>query len=308
MSSNNSYFSLRGQQTRHDDKDSGTYGRVPRGPDQKVKPPPSQGTVKQSDDYVDLPIPQPELRRHPYKPQPPKMKSGRKGKKGKRGTATGVVRLHLKHLSQRPLSDNFLNCWVAKHKGVEPNTESIDMAASFISADTIYEFRLSRYFSKTTTVGGVLDDYFSNDPSSYSEWSALITLFSMCRIRRATARFATCYSRTVPTVSSTGGFRPMVVNANYDDVGAPGSYAGALDSPMNKVWNYAFDTSQLALTMGLTFSGEHEPLWADVTTPSSSTLYQGCPGCFQMYADSSTASTEVIGVVQDLFIQFMNRY
>jgi hypothetical protein len=230
----------------------------------------------------------------------PKKKGGKKGSR--------AVRVHMSRLSGRPPSGSFLKQWLVKHGSSAPTEDSVALASSFVDANTIYEFRLSRYFAKSTSVAGVLDDYFDNNPASYSEWSALTTLFSMVKLRRSMARFARAYQNAVGTTVAVGAFRPMVININFDDIGAPGSYAGALDSPKNKVWNYVFDTDPLPQVLTLDFVGEHEPLWADVTTPSSSTLFQGCPGCCQMYVDTATASIEVIGVVQDLYILMMNRY
>ncbi len=302
MRAHTNYFEKPRAPTRADDgKSLPSSGR-------EFKTPPSQGVPER---FVDIPrsdpisIPQPVLHRQSAHRRPTKEVKG----KGKRKTKSSrVIKLHFKHVTARPLSDNFLRCWLDKHRGVEPSQEATELASTFISVDTIYEFRLSRFFAKTTSAGGVLDDFFDNNPASYAEWSALTTLFSMVKLRKVVARFSTEYSRAVGTTVAVGQFRPMVININFDDIGAPGSYAGALDSPLNKVWNYAFDTSPIGPTLALNFTGEHEPLWADVTTPSSSTLYQGCPGCCQMYVDTASVSTEIIGVVQDLYIQMMNRY
>ncbi len=230
-----------------------------------------------------------------------------KGRKKKKGVP-GVTRIHLLRLSHRPESGAFLKNWIAKHRSSPPSEEAVSLASSFVNVNTIYEFRLSRLFGKSSDVGGTVNEYFSNDPSSYAEWSSLTALFSQVKIRRAMARFARGYQGPVGTTVGVGSFRPMVVNANFDDIGTPGSYAGALDSPLNRVWHIDFDQSQLALELHLDFVGEHEPLWADVTTPASSTLYQGCPGCFQMFQDTTTASVEVCTVVQDVYILMMNRY
>ncbi len=302
MRASSNYFEKPRAPSRADD------GKVLPSSDKVPKPAPSQGVPER---FIDLPrsdpipIPQPVLHRQSAHRQPIK-ESKKKGRGKKRNSK--IVRLHMKHVSARPLSDNFLRCWLDKHRSIEPSLEATELAMTFVDVDTIYEFRLSRYFAKTTSAGGVLDDYFDNNPASYAEWSALTTLFSMVRIRKVVARFSTTYSRAVPTTVSVGQFRPMVININFDDIGAPGGYAGALDSPLNKIWNYAFDTSPIGPSLALNFTGEHEPLWADVTSPSSSTLYQGCPGCCQMYVDTASVSTEIIGVVQDLYIQMMNRY
>ncbi len=186
--------------------------------------------------------------------------------------------------------------------------QTLSVARSLTSVQGIYEFKLTRGLGLSTSVGGIVNFYANNDPSIYAEWSSLTALFSQVKLRRVEVSFSREIATAIPTTTSVGSWQPAAFNINYDDIGAPGGYASVLDSPKFMVWNYAFDTSATPKILTLDFTGEHEPLWTDVTAPASSTLYQGCPGCTQIYIDNATPSTEIIWFTQTLYIQMMNRY
>jgi hypothetical protein len=171
----------------------------------------------------------------------------------------------------------------------------------------IYEFKLSKTDVITTSAGGIANNSFNNDPSAISEFGTLSSLFSLCRLVDSQIKLLRCLDTATPTTVSVGAFHPLAYNILGDDAGAPGSYAGVLDSPNAKVWSYAFDSSPYGTSLSLSFRGQREPLWADVTTPYSATLYQGCPGNAQVYGDSLPASLQIAFVVQFLTIQFTNR-
>jgi hypothetical protein len=187
------------------------------------------------------------------------------------------------------------------------SAQDAELASSFISPGVVYQFRLAREITFTSSVGGVVDANVDNDPSSYAEFTSLTALFSMVKIRRSKFQWIRTYSPVSPTVTGLGGFDPAVVNIIYDSVGVPSSYTGALDSPTAVGWNYAFDTSNKGLTLTLDYTGEHEPLWADVTSPTSTTDYVGCPGGAQIYLAGTTPSTIVVSAIQTLYLDFMNR-
>jgi len=172
---------------------------------------------------------------------------------------------------------------------------------------TIYEFKLTRSFKFGSSVAGVMNNYSTFDPTFMAEYSSLTALFSMVKLKRAEAFFSRNLSTAVPTTTSSGDWDPMVVNILYDDVGAPGSYAGALDSPNFKVWNYAFDTMRSPLHLALDFT-KQKLQWADSASPSSATQPGvGCPGCIQIYGESQPVSTNTVFVILSLWVLFTNR-
>ena len=194
-------------------------------------------------------------------------------------------------------------------ESIESESGTMSVARSLVDPNAIYGFRLARFVTFTSTVGGVIDQTINNDPSALTpEWTSITSLFSQVKILKVRYTFTRLQATAIPTTTTAGGYYPIVLALNYDDVGVAGSYSGALDSPHWKAWNYAFETTGSGPTLELSFSGEHEPLWADVNTPASSTLYQGCPGNLQIYGSNIPVSTEAFGCVQELFIAFMNRY
>jgi hypothetical protein len=182
----------------------------------------------------------------------------------------------------------------------------LQMAQSLIDPGTIYRFRLTHYTTHTTSVGGVLAVVVNNDPSTWQEWASISALFTQVRIRRATLHLSRALQASVPTTTSYGNCMPTVFNALYDEVAAPTTYDTCIDSPNYKIFNHFFATT--GMTISLDFTGAQTPLWADVSTPQSSSLFQGCPGCFQLYADNQTPSTVILSSFQTLDLELMNRF
>jgi hypothetical protein len=222
------------------------------------------------------------------------LKSVRKGK--------GFRSLPL-HPSLRKFIKNFSG-------DVDPTDEGfqagLQMAQSLVDPGTIYRFRLTHFKSHTTSVGGVLAEVLNNDPSTWQEWSSLSSLFTQVRIRRATLHVHRALQASVPTTTSYGNCLPLAFNAMYDEVAAPTTYDTCTDTPNYKIFDHYFATKGMTIT--LDFTGATTPLWADVSTPQSSSLFQGCPGCFQLYADNQFVSTVIACSFQTLDLEFMNRF
>jgi hypothetical protein len=235
-----------------------------------------------------------------------KRKSQRKSKiKGNRFKTSAKGR----SIPMHPALKNFIKTAADMDPTDEGYQAGLSMASSLISdPGQIYGFRLSRYQTHTTSVGGVLALSLNNDPSTWSEYSSLTALFSQIRIRRATLHVIRAFQNAVGTTTSGGNWQPIVYNALYDEVAAPTSYDSCIDSPNFKVFNHNFSTSNTGGMISLDFTGALTPLWADVSSPQSSSLYQGCPGCFQIYADGQSVSTVVIASIQVLDLEFMNRF
>ena len=185
---------------------------------------------------------------------------------------------------------------------------TVALAQSMVDPGTIYRFRLAHYGTISSSVGGVVAEAIVNDPSSWSEWSSLSALFSQVRLRRSTFHLINAFNRAVGTTTSNGNWQPSILNSLYDEVAAPTSYDATCDSPNFKVYNHNFEATKSGINIVLDFKGDHTPLWADVSAPHSSTLFQGTPGCSQVYADGQTVSTVIFSYILVLDLEFMNRF
>jgi hypothetical protein len=173
--------------------------------------------------------------------------------------------------------------------------------------NTIYPFRIASEHNFSSTAGGIINQVLDNDPSTCTEYTSLTALFSLVRIRRAVYRVVRSVSTAVPTTTSVGAFRPLMVVPLIDNAGAPGSFAAIEDSPNVIMYNYAFDTSMHGFKCGSHFGGDEEPLWADTSVPASSTTFVGCPGGLQIYGESMPIGTECLFILRELFLEFTNR-
>lgn len=193
-----------------------------------------------------------------------------------------------------------------RHKSTLPQLMAGAPQMNLTDPGTIYEFVVSTEHNYTSSAGGIVNVALDFDPSSSVEWSSLITLFSLVRIKKASIQMERAVATAIPTTLSQGAFRPIIFALLRDNAGTPGSYAAIEDSP-HTIYNYAFETK--GVTRSISFPGPsgEMPLWADTSVPASSTTYVGCPGCCQMYGESIPVSTEVLFVVRSLTIQFQNR-
>jgi hypothetical protein len=184
-----------------------------------------------------------------------------------------------------------------------------DPAPSLLLTDSnlVYTFMVASEHNYTSTAGGILNSVLDNDPSTTVEWASFTNLFSFVRIRMAEYRVCRAVATAIPTTTSVGAFRPIVVAPLIDNAGAPGSYASINDSPSSVIYQYAWDTSLHGLSVRTKFPNNDLPLWADTSVPASSTTYVGCPGGLQIYGEQLPVSTEVLFIVRRLVIEFTNR-
>jgi len=149
---------------------------------------------------------------------------------------------------------------------VDSGDSAFIMAKSMIDPGAVYAFRLSKYGTLTTDVGGVLASSLTNDPSAWSEWSSISALFTQCKLRYAHIHFITAFRQAVPTTTSGGNWQPVVFNALYDEAAAPTTYDSCIDSPNFKMYNHNNDATNSGIRISLDFT-KHGVLWGDVSAP-----------------------------------------
>lgn len=244
---------------------------------------------------IDRKVKAPETRTPTTKLAPVGQKS--RGKKGKsRGGYAGAKK-----------SMNLLKHIRLLRKEDDENSAVSSLSMLITDPTEIYRFKLSSEHNYSSSAGGIVNTTLNNDPSTMVEWSSLLVLFSLVRLRRSEYRVVRVVATAIPTTTSVGAFRPLVVAALADDPGSPGAYSSTIDSPNHVVYNYAFDTTAHGFKTGLSFDGEMIPDWADTSVPFSSTEFVGSPGSLQLYGESMPVSTECLFVVRSLTLEFTNR-
>jgi hypothetical protein len=180
--------------------------------------------------------------------------------------------------------------------------ESVSLAGSLLSQDTVYRFRLSGNVTVSYTTGAI-NTALSCDPSAsgsnFPEWAQLSVLFQQVRLVEFCAQF--CCPRN--DTSSTQNFQPLAIGSSLATAASPGSYAAVADLADCKYYSFWKDTSPLGYTHHLK-PGHLQ--WAIVSTPNPGN-YAGCPGGIQLYAaGGASPSTALQALVWGVY-EFRSR-
>jgi hypothetical protein len=160
-----------------------------------------------------------------------------------------------------------------------------------------YTIQLRNQVNATSNGSGILAGFLPCDPSAtlsatfqsvtqFTEWSSLTALFSQIRCLQYCARF---YPATTDEVK--GDILPVLaISGNLQLATAPGSYNITADNTDSQIYPFLLDTSGKGRYHS--FNHDRKRLeYSSTGTPSSSTIYSGCPGAIQVYASGLPINT-----------------
>lgn len=180
------------------------------------------------------------------------------------------------------------SCRVSDQVALAPDAESVELASSLVSLNTVYRFRLAGVFTLSMT-SGTINTYAACDPSAaginFSEWSTLSALFSEFRLVEFGCQIVP--NNNVSTGTSSCG--ALAVCGNLGTAIAPGSYAAVADNADSKLMNL-YTTTPLGYTHVIDGRGIE---WSQVTTPTTEP-YAGAPGSIQFFSNFGSASVSDI--------------
>ncbi len=148
----------------------------------------------------------------------------------------------------------------------------------------------------TSSAGGVINTYFSMDPSTQSDWSDFSSTFDEfrvigCSIIMAPVQFG---------VAVSGGL--MAVAFDNDSAGNPGSFSAVQQYANSKYYSVVNSTQPVKFTWWRPQKGGETAItWDDVANPSTSL------GSLVFYASGLSASTIYVSVATELYIEFRGR-
>jgi len=169
----------------------------------------------------------------------------------------------------------------------EPADTSV--AGGFVSLNKVYRFRLGGASNVTSTTG-VINTYFSCDPSSagtnFPEWSTLTSLFSEFRLVEYGVQFCSdAWSYGAYGVTA-GAVPTCYIAGNLGTATAPGSITAVVDNADSCIVQFGKDSSTTGYTHVINGTGVN---WSQVVTPTV-TPYAGAPGCIQIYGSFGSMS------------------
>ncbi len=177
---------------------------------------------------------------------------------------------------------------VSDHVSLAPDTESVELATSLMSLNTVYRFRLAGVTTLSMS-SGTINTYIACDPSAaganFPEWSSLTALFSEFRLVEFGVQIVP--NNNVSTGTSSCG--ALAVCGNLGTAIAPASYAAVADNADAKLVNL-YTTTPLGYTHVIDGRGIE---WSQVTTPTVEP-YAGAPGSIQFFSNFGSASVSDI--------------
>jgi hypothetical protein len=161
--------------------------------------------------------------------------------------------------------------------------------------NTLYTMEIRSLLTLSSSVGGVINQVFDNNPSGYQDWSSIAALWDEYRPLSIFVEYKP-YNRYSKVTTVT---RPMYLVADRDSVGALGSVNAAIQYESCRVvsledfWSSGVKTEG-ALSLGGTTS------WTTTASPVASY-------CLKTYTTGLSASTTYGDVLVTTLIQLRGR-
>lgn len=175
-----------------------------------------------------------------------------------------------------------------------------------------YRMQLRNVVNITSNGSGVISGAIPCDPSvtlsatfqsvaMFTEWTSLAGLFSLVRCIQLECTFLPLSLDEVK--GDVNG--SLSISSNLQVASAPGSYGLTDDNTDSQLYPFTGDTSG----RGRYHAVRHRPTltFMVVGTPSSSTIYSGCPGSIGIFCNPVAASTIYMSVQIVGTYEFMSR-
>jgi len=167
--------------------------------------------------------------------------------------------------------------------------ESQSVLSAMLDPNELYVFRIPAAFSITANGSGVMAAFENFDPSASTQWSAISSLFGMCRLKETTLTWV----NQNPFFNNSGGSAypepPVVISANSSINGViPLNYDSVIGVPTVRMFSLASPATQV-----MSYKSVKNLNFASTASPAVGP-YAGCWGQWSIFANT-LANGEVYG-------------
>jgi len=191
----------------------------------------------------------------------------------------------------------------SKRRGGFRRRRRVNIFRDSFNAMSTTTLRLCQSLTLSSSAGGVVASLIYNDPftASFTEYTSdLVNLYGQFRLLGSRIQLLSLVETKGQTAALAVGYQNRQVG-----LAVPTSINNVLDNQPSRLWAVSNDTSPYGFRMsqkvnGLLYS-------ATSSSANTSTDSSGAPGGYQVYGGGLPASTAIVFVRSEVFIQFRSR-